>query len=204
MNDSSSHIHIKHSYGTRTNETKTKNHTDAHRPTGRSALSKRLISNSNSVSYSENIYLCTTINIRSCLLLFVRHQIVFWCCALCVNRWLQSGCRCCCCCFFHNSSKSETCVQSFTWKFTRFSCQLASLCLRLCVWFVCIFHLFSFRRRFSFSIVVHTFATLFGFVLFSLFFLLAVYLLLWPVRACVCAHTRESQYQIVPDFTLIL
>lgn len=112
-------------------------------------------------------------------------QIVFWCCELCANRWLQSGCFCCCW-FFYDSSKSETCVQSFTWKFSRFSCQLASLCLCLCVHVFFIF----FSNQTSFFLFHCMFATLFVFVFVFLLLAACLHFLCSQCVLCARAHTR--------------
>lgn len=117
-------------------------------------------------------------------------QIVFWCCELCANRWLQSGCFCCCW-FFYDSSKSETCVQSFTWKFSRFSCQLASLCLCLCVHVFFIF----FSNQTSFFLFHCIFATLFVFVFVFLLLAGCLHFLCSQCVLCdVCAGTHAIRY----------
>lgn len=100
------------------------------------------------------------------------NRIAFWCYELCINRWLQN---CCCfCCKFYDVSKSETCVQSFTWKFSRFSCQLASLYLCVRDGFFFIF----FNQTFFLFSIVYLPLCLFCFRFLFAFFSLIVYIII--------------------------
>lgn len=111
------------------------------------------------------------------------HKIVFWCCALRVNRGLQSGC-----CFFfiipqkvkHVFSRSHGNSLGFHANWQVYVCVYA---------FVSFSSSFSTRRRFSFSIVylpLYLFCFCFRFSS-----CVAVYIItVARVYVCLCAHTR--------------